>query len=101
MSALPPKADIGTRSRDVRFVPKADINPSSIRSTSAAASSPYGTVRPSALAVIAAKCNGGFLNPRCLPIHNFFRNNLSHGILAVAQTKEAFASNLKRWMDLR
>jgi hypothetical protein len=25
MSALPPKADIGTRSRDVRFVPKADI----------------------------------------------------------------------------
>ena len=25
MSALPPKADIETRSRDVRFVPKADI----------------------------------------------------------------------------
>src|SRR6516165_973387 len=25
MSALPPKADIGTRSRNVRFVPKADI----------------------------------------------------------------------------
>jgi len=25
MSALPPKADIGTQSRDVRFVPKADI----------------------------------------------------------------------------
>ena len=25
MSALPPKADIGTRSWDVRFVPKADI----------------------------------------------------------------------------
>jgi len=25
MSALPPKADIGTRSRDVRFVPIADI----------------------------------------------------------------------------
>jgi hypothetical protein len=24
MSALPPKADIGTQSRDVRFVPKAD-----------------------------------------------------------------------------
>ena len=24
MSALPPKADIGTHSRDVRFVPKAD-----------------------------------------------------------------------------
>jgi hypothetical protein len=25
MSALPPKVDIGTRSRNVRFVPKADI----------------------------------------------------------------------------
>jgi hypothetical protein len=25
MSALPPKADIGTQPRDVRFVPKADI----------------------------------------------------------------------------
>jgi hypothetical protein len=25
MSALPPKADIKTRSRNVRFVPKADI----------------------------------------------------------------------------
>src|SRR6516164_2928693 len=25
MSALPPKADIGTHSRNVRFVPKADI----------------------------------------------------------------------------
>jgi hypothetical protein len=27
MSALPPKADIGTQSRNVRFVPKADISP--------------------------------------------------------------------------
>ncbi len=26
---------------------------------------------------------------------------LVHSILAVAQTKKAFASNLKRWMDLR
>jgi len=25
MSALPPKADIGTQSRNVRFVPEADI----------------------------------------------------------------------------
>jgi hypothetical protein len=25
MSAIPPKADIGTHSRDVRYVPKADI----------------------------------------------------------------------------
>src|SRR5262249_62408473 len=27
MSALPPKADIGTQERNVRFVPKADIGP--------------------------------------------------------------------------
>jgi hypothetical protein len=26
MSALPPKADIGTQPRDVRFVPKADMS---------------------------------------------------------------------------
>jgi hypothetical protein len=26
MSALPPKADIGTQARNVRFVPKADID---------------------------------------------------------------------------
>jgi hypothetical protein len=31
-SALPPKADIGTRSWNVRFVPKADIAPRSIPS---------------------------------------------------------------------
>ena len=30
MSALPPKADIGTQSRDVRFVPKADMAATSI-----------------------------------------------------------------------
>jgi hypothetical protein len=29
MSALPPKADIGTQSRNVRFVPKADIRSAS------------------------------------------------------------------------
>jgi hypothetical protein len=31
MSALPPKADIESRSRDVRFVPKADICSAAIR----------------------------------------------------------------------
>jgi hypothetical protein len=30
MSALPPKADIGTQSWNVRFVPKADIGPGSL-----------------------------------------------------------------------
>jgi hypothetical protein len=30
MSALPPKADIGTQPRDVRFVPKADVQRSKI-----------------------------------------------------------------------
>src|SRR6516225_11433296 len=34
MSALPPKADIGTQSRNVRFVPKADIVPPSTPPTS-------------------------------------------------------------------
>jgi len=29
MSALPPKADVGTQPRDVRFVPKADIRAAS------------------------------------------------------------------------
>ena len=31
MSALPPKADIGTQPRDVRFVPKADICGSALK----------------------------------------------------------------------
>ena len=35
MSALPPKADIGTQPRDVRFVPKADISSSIISSKAA------------------------------------------------------------------
>jgi hypothetical protein len=35
MSALPQKADIGTQSRDVRFVPKADISSSIISSKAA------------------------------------------------------------------
>jgi hypothetical protein len=57
MSALPPKADIETQSRDVRFVPKADI----LRcgrdwrysiTSSAGAISVGGTARPSALAVL-------------------------------------------------
>jgi hypothetical protein len=30
MTALPPKADIETQSRDVRFVPKADISLSAV-----------------------------------------------------------------------
>src|SRR6516225_3633290 len=55
MSALPPKADIGTQPRDVRFVPKADIprcgkeRRHSITS-SAVASSAGGTVTPSVFA---------------------------------------------------
>src|SRR6516165_7113473 len=57
MSALPPKADIGTQSRNVRFVPGADIlrcgrdRPHSITS-SARARTDGGTARPSALAVL-------------------------------------------------
>ena len=57
MSALPPKADIGTQSRNVRFVPKADILRGgrdwrySITS-SATARSCGGNVSPSAFAVL-------------------------------------------------
>ena len=52
MSALPPKADMCSATRDVRFVPKADIPPfirSPRRRDRSAAS---GTLRPSALAVL-------------------------------------------------
>jgi hypothetical protein len=57
MSALPPKADIETQSRDVRFVPFADqvhrnkVVPYSITS-SAVVSSVAGTVTPSMRAVL-------------------------------------------------
>jgi hypothetical protein len=88
--------------RHVRFVPKADISPPSIRSTRqqrlAASMTPS-----SALAVIATKMQRQWIFESALfcQYDNLFRNNPSHSILAVAQTKEAFASNLKRWMDLR
>ena len=65
MSALPPKADIGTHSWDVRFVPKADIlrcgkeRRYSITS-SARASSDCGTVSPSALAVLRLMASSNF-----------------------------------------
>jgi hypothetical protein len=42
MSALPPKADIGTQSRNVRFVPKADL---SKRSKKAVAGLSLGCIR--------------------------------------------------------
>jgi hypothetical protein len=50
MSALPPKADIGTQSRNVRFVPKADIMQCSNRSHL------WGEL---------------LVRPRLLPIYNF------------------------------
>src|SRR5215472_409160 len=57
MSALPPKADMDHRGRDVRFVPKADIVRCGERrrysmTSSAIASTPGGIVRASALAVL-------------------------------------------------
>jgi hypothetical protein len=56
MSALPPKADIRQRDRDVRFVPKADILRCSTErgysiSSSARPSNGTDTLTPSALAV--------------------------------------------------
>jgi hypothetical protein len=43
MSALPPKADIGTQSRNVRFVPKADL---SKRSKKARSRTEFGVHSP-------------------------------------------------------
>ena len=56
MSALPLKADIGTRQRDVCFVPKADMSNRSKAGSysiisSVVASSDGGTVRPRMRAV--------------------------------------------------
>jgi hypothetical protein len=53
MSALPPKADIAERDRNVRFVPKADKvrcskNPAYSITASAVANKELGIVRPSA-----------------------------------------------------
>ena len=65
MSALPPKADIGTQSWNVRFVPKADIlrcgkeRRYSITS-SARDSSDCGTERPMALSDRELSCQRGF-----------------------------------------
>ena len=52
MSALPPKADIAQRDRDVRFVPKADIGEDYSITSSARARTDGSTARPSALAVL-------------------------------------------------
>jgi hypothetical protein len=51
MSALPPKADIGWRPCNVRFVPIADIAPSHSITSSARPISVLGMLMPSALAV--------------------------------------------------
>jgi hypothetical protein len=52
MSALPPKADIGGRELDVRFVPETDIGMPGYSITSSANNkNDSGTVRPSPLAV--------------------------------------------------
>ena len=63
MSALPPKADMCGATRDVRFVPKADMPIYSIIS-SARACSAGGTLRPSALAVLRLMYSSTFV-ARC------------------------------------
>jgi len=62
MSALPPKADIGTQSLNVCFVPKADIDPSHSITSSVTASSEDGTVMPSIRAVAALIINSSLLD---------------------------------------
>jgi hypothetical protein len=65
-SALPPKADIGTQSWNVRFVPKTDIlqcgkeRRYSIIS-SAVASNVCGNVRPNVLAVLRFRTRSNFV----------------------------------------
>src|SRR5262249_36081056 len=55
MSALPPKADIGTQSRHVRFVPKADIeHPSSHPVIGGTSTASVRRVWPFSVAVVAA-----------------------------------------------
>ena len=72
MSALPPKADIGTQSWDVRFVPKADILHCSIErrysiTSSARVMSDCGRSRPIARA--ALRLNGtGLAQGRVSPL---------------------------------
>jgi hypothetical protein len=66
MSAFPPKADIGWRLSNVRFVPKADIITHSMIS-SARASTDGGTVTPSTFAVLRLTTNSYFVevkNPK-------------------------------------
>jgi hypothetical protein len=58
MSALPPKADIGERNWDVRFVPKADVGAAYSITSSASCWSCPGTSSPSALAVLRLMTNG-------------------------------------------
>src|SRR5262249_49298218 len=60
MSALPPKADIGTQSVNVRFVPKADIQSYSIIWSARIWNDP-GIVRPNALAVLRLSTNSNFV----------------------------------------
>src|SRR5215472_2360868 len=67
MSALPPKADIETQSRDVRFVPEADITRCSRMVTYSIISSPRaikecGTLRPSAFAVLSLMATSIFVS---------------------------------------
>src|SRR6516225_2332969 len=66
MSALPPKADMGTQPRNVCFVPKADkVHCSKIVrysiTSSARAISDCGTVSPSAFAVLRLIINSYFV----------------------------------------
>jgi hypothetical protein len=70
MSALPPKADIAERDRNVRFVPKADILHYSeerrlFETSSAATSSTGGTVWPELLVCRRRLTNSFFLKDRC------------------------------------
>ena len=57
MSALPPKADIRQRDLDVRFVPKADIEPPHSDHPRRRVAGAAGTSSPSAFAVLRVITN--------------------------------------------
>ena len=76
----PPKADIGTRSRNVRFVQKADIAYSI--TSSAVARSDGGTVKPRFLAVFRLTAKSNFVG-------NWIGSSLGSRLFKILSTKPA------------
>src|SRR6516225_12412222 len=103
MSALPPKADIGTQPLDVRFVPKADIARCSktLPIRSPRPSSVRGTLRPSALAVFRLIISSHLFGiERSAPSHkrSFWQSRFSQ---AIDKVITVFCTFKNRYVFLR